>query len=306
MRLRRGNVGSGGSVEGMPINAQLLDNPKSDRVRRIADLTRTKGRRKSGRFLVEGPQSVREAIRYASDVITDIYVAGDEEGIDSDVLADIAQRAIDASADLYVHTATREVIDHISPDAQGIIAVGDTDKLRAGMDAKVENAAGRPKGMRVAAFWQVRDPGNAGTVIRAADAAGCDVVVFVDDCVDMLNPKVIRSTTGSLFHIPVITMGTREFFDWMGQQGLDVWAADVYGTRKRKPERLPDVLDAMREEGRRGEGYAVLFGNEARGLNAKTIEQCQRVVTIPLYGKAESLNLATSAAVILMSLAFLR
>lgn len=152
MRLRRGNVGSGGSVEGMPINAQLLDNPKSDRVRRIADLTRTKGRRKSGRFLVEGPQSVREAIRYASDVITDIYVAGDEEGIDSDVLADIAQRAIDASADLYVHTATREVIDHISPDAQGIIAVGDTDKLRAGMDAKVENAAGRPKGMRVAAF----------------------------------------------------------------------------------------------------------------------------------------------------------
>ena len=132
------------------------------------------------------------------------------------------------------------------------------------------------------------------------------MVVFVDDCVDMLNPKVIRSTTGSLFHIPVIAMGTNDFFDWMKEQGLDVWAADVYGTRKRKPERLPDVLDAMRGEEHRKDGYAVLFGNEARGLNGKTLEQCQRVVTIPLYGKAESLNLATSAAVILMSLAFLR
>ena len=290
----------------MPINAQLLDNPKSDRVRRIAELTRTKGRRKNGRFLIEGPQSVREAVRYASDIVTDIYVAGDEDGIDSDVLADIAQRALDKSADLYVHTATREVIDHISPDAQGVIAVGDTDKLRSGMKAEVEQASSYSRGMRVAAFWQVRDPGNAGTVIRAADAAGCDVVVFVDDCVDMLNPKVIRSTTGSLFHIPVIAMGTNDFFDWMKEQGLDVWAADVYGTRKRKPERLPDVLDAMRGEEHRKDGYAVLFGNEARGLNGKTLEQCQRIVSIPMYGKAESLNLATSASIILMSLAFTR
>ena len=58
------------------------------------------------------------------------------------------------------------------------------------MKAEVEQASSYSRGMRVAAFWQVRDPGNAGTVIRAADAAGCDVVVFVDDCVDMLDPKV--------------------------------------------------------------------------------------------------------------------
>ena len=133
----------------MPINAQLLDNPKSDRVRRIAELTRTKGRRKNGRFLIEGPQSVREAVRYASDIVTDIYVAGDEDGIDSDVLADIAQRALDKSADLYVHTATREVIDHISPDAQGVIAVGDTDKLRSGMKAEVEQASSYSRGMAI-------------------------------------------------------------------------------------------------------------------------------------------------------------
>ena len=284
----------------MPINAQLLDNPKSDRVRRIAELTRTKGRRKNGRFLIEGPQSVREAVRYASDIVTDIYVAGDEDGIDSDVLADIAQRALDKSADLYVHTATREVIDHISPDAQGVIAVGDTDKLRSGMKAEVEQASSYSRGMRVAAFWQVRDPGNAGTVIRAADAAGCDAVVFVDDCVDMLNPKVIRATAGSLFHIPVMTMGVDEFFGWAGEKVLRTVAADVYGTDGREPRELPE---ALRDQDLSGVGKAVIFGNEARGLEPGLLGRCDDIVRIPLYGKAESLNLATSAAIMLMSMA---
>lgn len=284
----------------MPINAQLLDNPKSDRVRRIAELTRTKGRRKNGRFLIEGPQSVREAVRYASDIVTDIYVAGDEDGIDSDVLADIAQRALDKSADLYVHTATREVIDHISPDAQGVIAVGDTDKLRSGMKAEVEQASSYSRGMRVAAFWQVRDPGNAGTVIRAADAAGCDAVVFVDDCVDMLNPKVIRATAGSLFHIPVMTMGVDEFFGWAGEKVLRTVAADVYGTDGREPRELPE---ALKDQDLAGVGKAVIFGNEARGLEPGLLGRCDDIVRIPLYGKAESLNLATSAAIMLMSMA---
>lgn len=79
-------------------------------------------------------------------------------------------------------------------------------------------------------------------MIRAADAAGCDAVIFVDDCVDVLNPKVIRSTAGSLFHLPVLAMSTDEFFTWTGDHNMDVWAADVYGTEERKPESLPAVL----------------------------------------------------------------
>ena len=115
----------------------------------------------------------------------------------------------------------------------------------------------------VAAFWQVRDPGNAGTVIRAADAAGCDAVVFVDDCVDMLNPKVIRATAGSLFHIPVMTMGVDEFFGWAGEKVLRTVAADVYGTGTGASQgSLPEVL---RDQDLAGVGKAVIFGNEARG-----------------------------------------
>lgn len=152
---------------------------------------------------------------------------------------------------------------------------------------------------RLPPFWQVRDPGNAGTVIRAADAAGCDAVIFVDDCVDVLNPKVIRSTAGSLFHLPVLAMSTDEFFTWTGDHNMDVWAADVYGTEERKPESLPAVLaDKAAVEAPK----AVLFGNEARGLEPDILTRCGRIVSIPLYGKAESLNLGTSAAVMLMSL----
>ncbi|NMM98315.1 TrmH family RNA methyltransferase [Bifidobacterium olomucense] len=281
----------------MPINAQILDNPKSDRVRRIADLTRAKGRERSGRFLIEGPQTVREAVTWRPDIVQDLYVevsqALEHPRIISSTLEKIVEQSQDAT--IYVHRCTGEVIRQISKDAQGILAVGNARAMHTGPEDL--ELGEQPQ---IAAFWQVRDPGNAGTVIRAADAAGCDAVIFVDDCVDALNPKVVRSTVGSLFHIPVLRMGTGEFFGWTAAHKLDVWAADVYGTEQRKPESLPQVLanaDSV------ASGKAVLFGNEARGLEPGILERCDRIVSIPIYGKAESLNLGTSAAVMLLSLA---
>ena len=283
----------------MPITAQILDNPKSDRVRRIADLTRAKGRERSGRFLIEGPQSVREAVTWRPDVVQDLYVevsrALEHPRIISSTLEKIVETSQDAT--IYVHYCTGDVMRRISPDAQGIAAVGNAESMHAGADDVELGKNGRAP--QIAAFWQVRDPGNAGTVIRAADAAGCVAVIFVDDCVDVLNPKVIRSTAGSLFHLPVLAMSTDEFFTWTGDHNMDVWAADVYGTEERKPESLPAVLaDKAAVEAPK----AVLFGNEARGLEPDILTRCGRIVSIPLYGKAESLNLGTSAAVMLMSL----
>ncbi len=278
----------------MPINAQILDNPKSDRVRRIADLTRAKGRERSGRFLIEGPQSVREAVTWRPDVVQDLYVEVSQALEHPRIISSTLEKIVETSQDatIYVHVMRR-----ISPDAQGIAAVGNAESMHAGADDVELGKNGRAP--QIAAFWQVRDPGNAGTVIRAADAAGCDAVIFVDDCVDVLNPKVIRSTAGSLFHLPVLAMSTDEFFTWTGDHNMDVWAADVYGTEERKPESLPAVLaDKAAVEAPK----AVLFGNEARGLEPDILTRCGRIVSIPLYGKAESLNLGTSAAVMLMSL----
>ena len=230
-------------------------------------------------------------------MVQDLYVEVSQALEHPRIISSTLEKIVETSQDatIYVHYCTGDVMRRISPDAQGIAAVGNAESMHAGAD-DVELGGRAPQ---IAAFWQVRDPGNAGTVIRAADAAGCDAVIFVDDCVDVLNPKVIRSTAGSLFHLPVLAMSTDEFFTWTGDHNMDVWAADVYGTEERKPESLPAVLaDKAAVEAPK----AVLFGNEARGLEPDILTRCGRIVSIPLYGKAESLNLGTSAAVMLMSL----
>lgn len=311
----------------MPIHQNIIDNPKSERVRRVADLSNRRSRERSGRFLVEGPQSVREAVRCMPQTVTDVYVAvsddpersrldpglarhgyeGTPETMPDDVpvsalLSPIVAEAVKAG--LYVHLCSAGVIERMSRDAQGIVAVGDMQATRDAMTGTVRETPG-VGGLDgcpslVAAFWQVRDPGNAGTVIRAADAAGCAAVVFVDECVDMFNPKVIRATAGSLFHLPVLTMTTEEFFIWCSERGLAVTAADVYGTPGNRPVPLPELLGG---DGGRDADRAVLFGNEARGLPDDVLERSDTVVSIPIYGRAESLNLGTSAAVMLMSMA---
>ena len=281
----------------MPITTRVIDNPKADRVRRVADLSSRKTRERSGRFLIEGPQSVREAVRWRPDAVQDLYVEVVEALGASRPVSQTVSRIEDESQDstIYVHHVTGAVMSRISKDAQGIVAVGNVAAMTT--DARDIRL---PDNAIIAACWQVRDPGNAGTVIRAADAAGCAAVILVDDCVDRLNPKVIRSTAGSLFHIPVMTMGTDEFFAFCDERGIEVWAADVYGTPDRAPQPLPDAL--ADQTGLAG-AKAVLFGNEARGLDRSELERAQRIVSIPIYGRAESLNLGTSAAIMLMSLA---
>ncbi|KAB7790927.1 TrmH family RNA methyltransferase [Bifidobacterium leontopitheci] len=288
----------------MPIT-RTIDNAKAERVRRVADLASRRSRERYGRFLIEGPQAVREAVSCRPDTVLDLYaeIRDMEDGVPhddatpprfaNDTIAAIVSRA--EQEGVYVHPATAAVMRRISPDCQGIAAVGDLERMQT--DVQDVRFGERPL---VAAFWQVRDPGNAGTVIRAADAAGCDAVILLDDCVDVFNPKVIRSTAGSLFHIPVVAMDVAAFFSWTGDNGLATVAADVYGVDGKAPVELPQAL-ADRDFIRRSK--AVVFGNEARGLEPGLLRRCDSMVRVPLYGKAESLNLATSAAVLLMSLA---
>lgn len=282
----------------MPIKTEVIANPKAERIRRVAELTDRKGRKRSGRFMVEGPQSVRELLSYCSGIVQDLYVevqsAEPDAAFLNPTVAQMAGKAMQAGA--YVHKVTHQVMQQMSTDAQGVLAVAGMQEFLDSMTI----AEAFDESAMVAAFWQVRDPGNAGTVIRSADAAGCDGVVLVDDCVDIFNPKVIRSSAGSLFHLPILTMGTDEFFSWCEDSGLCVYAADVYGTDSRPPESLTDLLAAPDSL---TQAKAVLFGNEARGLTREVLERTDRIVSIPIYGKAESLNLGTSAAVMLLSLA---
>ncbi len=241
---------------------------------------------------------MREAVRFMPSAVHDLYVSA---SLMNDPHSPAETIAFEADREgIYVHPCNGAVMDKISSDCQGIAAVVDCDAVEhvatRPIDAQLDT---RPASL-VAACWQVRDPGNAGTIIRVADAAGCAGVIFVDDCVDVTNPKVVRATAGSLFHIPVVRLGVDGFFGWAADHDIHVTAADVYGTPVKPPIALPDML-------RTTEGAArtrvVLFGNEARGLEEGTVNRCDDVVTIPIYGKAESLNVATSAAVLLYAFA---
>ncbi|MDU5899343.1 MAG: RNA methyltransferase, partial [Bifidobacterium sp.] len=169
----------------MPIKTEVIANPKAERIRRVAELAERKGRKRAGRFLVEGPQSVRELLTWHPDIVRDLYVEAIGTEPDApfltDTVAQMAGKAMQAGA--YVHKVTHAVMRHMSSDAQGVLAVAD---MQGFLDA-AGNVESFGDNAMVAAFWQVRDPGNAGTVIRSADAAGCAAVVFVDECVDIFN-----------------------------------------------------------------------------------------------------------------------
>jgi TrmH family RNA methyltransferase len=196
--------------------------------------------------------------------------------------------------------ATDEVLaamaDTVNP--QGIIAVcGFVDvPLEEVLDA----------GPRlIAVLCQVRDPGNAGTVLRAADAAGADAVVLTGSSVDIYNPKAVRSTAGSLFHLPVVLgADIDDVAAACRSRGIGILAADGYGSLN-----LDNLQDenAARRLGKSGteSAYALesptawLFGNEAQGLSDAELGLADHRVAVPVYGAAESLNLGTAATVCL-------
>lgn len=234
-------------------------------------------------MLVEGPQAVRELVAHRAEHVRDIYV--DEQLLGtSPTHASIVAAALDAR--LYVHPTTPEVTTALSPDCQGIVAVAGKDAI----------ASPPPmKGARlVAILANVRDPGNAGTAIRVADAAGADAVILAGETVDPANPKVIRSTAGSLFHVPVVTGVTvADAVAQVRAAGLAVLAADVSG-------------EPLGGEGapRLDTPTAWLFGNEAWGLDAHELALADSAVRIPIFGQAESLNLGTAVAVCLYASVF--
>lgn len=260
---------------------EILENPKAPRVKRVAALARKKERLQTGRFMVEGPQAVRELLAHRPDLAEIVYATTGEEQwqFEVDRLASDTGVRIERVTDA-VLAAMAETVQ-----PQGVIAVANIPTVVLG-----EALAGAKL---VSVLHEVRDPGNAGTVLRAADAAGADAVIFAGDSIDPWHPKVVRSTTGSLFHLPVAVVPTLEIaVNAARDAGLETIAADVRGA---------DLTDARADL---AGPIAWVFGNEARGLNEEERALIGRSLKLPIYGAAESLNLATAASVLLYETAF--
>ncbi|MEB4615924.1 TrmH family RNA methyltransferase [Leucobacter sp. M11] len=262
----------------------MIENPRSPRVRRVAKLAKKSERQATGAFLLEGPQALREALLYRPELLVDIFAT--PAALERH--RDIAQllRDHDREAELITDEVLASMADTVSP--QGVIAV-----CRMFPVSAREIFAAGPK--LIAVLQEIRDPGNAGTILRAADAAGADGVILTGNSIDVYNPKVVRSTTGSLFHVPVAVLPeAAEVAALCAEYGLQFIAADVAGE---------DLAEA-RSDGSLRRPTAWLFGNEARGLDDEVRALADRSLRVPSYGSAESMNLATAASVCLYESAF--
>lgn len=257
--------------------------PLTERSARVASsrkLLRRSARSKAGEFLAEGPQAVREAVQFghAIEVYADPQAA--ERHPDIIEIAD--------TAGIPVRFATPKAVASLSDSVtpQGLVA-----RCRV-LDVPLEPVLdSKPRLLAVPV--DVRDPGNAGTIVRCADAAGAGGVVLAGDSVDLYNPKTVRASAGSIFHLPV----ARSDDPVALVRALQNAGLQVIATEGEAVADLDDVIDG----GGLTAPTAWLFGNEAHGLPDEVAELADLRVRIPIRGLAESLNLSTAAAICLFA-----
>lgn len=242
----------------------------NSRVKEARKLSRRSVRTERRLFLADGPKAVEGALSVAGCVV-EVYATAHAAEQHAALLADVDVTLVD-------DRAMASLSDSVSP--AGVVAV--CRPVDAPLARVVEAA---PRLLAICA--DVRDPGNAGTVIRTADAAGADGVVLAGQSVDAYNAKTVRATVGSLFHLPIAVEPDPVAAVRAAQaRGLTVLAADGAGE--------VDLFDADLSG-----PTAWLFGNEAWGLPDELAAVADHRVAIPILGRAESLNLSTAAAVCL-------
>ncbi len=254
-----------------------ITSPHNPKVKFLRSLRRRKYRRREGRFLIEGIRIVGEALELGAPLETLVYAPEllVSERAQSLVEAVEPARRLALSGDLFRALSDRE-------QPQGIAAVVRIeDRTLAAIPTTEE--------MLVIVAHQVRDPGNLGTIIRTADAAGADGLVVIGPAADPYDPQAVRATMGSLFALPVVCLADEEpLWTWCAElrrKGLPllVVASSAHG------ERLHFTVDYDRP-------VVLLVGNERAGLPAATRRRADVTVRLPMRGRATSLNVAAATA----------
>ncbi|WP_081707518.1 TrmH family RNA methyltransferase [Bacillus massiliigorillae] len=242
---------------------KFIQSVQNEKVKEWKKLTAKKGRDKAGQFIVEGFHLVEEALKkdYVSVLIVDEHIEIPHGwNVDNQEIYHVSSAVAKALAE--------------TETTQGIFAICDQKQLDASSYSRVLLLDG------------VQDPGNIGTIIRTADAAGVELIVCGNGCVDVYNGKSLRSTQGSIFHIPVIKGDLQEWIPKLQAQGIT-----VYGTS------LQDARDYREVE--LSERYALVMGNEGNGVSAVVLQQCNQNLYIPILGEAESLNVTVATGILL-------
>ena len=257
-------------------------------LQRAQRLHRREQRSRHSQTLVEGPQAVRELLACAARLARDLYVT--EEAIERH--GDVAELA--SAAGVWTHVLAAQDMRDLSADAQGVVAVISTPEA-PDLDSLLREAS------LIVATLDIADPGNLGTIIRTADAAGADAVVVGKASAELYSPKVMRSAAGSHFHVPCVAgIEASELAARAREAGLQVLTAEGTGewelpvlVREAAEAKILGAAPSGPDLRRRALWFV---GNEARGFAGCDFDADARVA-VPLYGKAESLNVSTALAV---------
>jgi len=255
----------------------VLDDPRSNRVKGIVRLNQKDARYETGLFLLEGAQGLKELVS-SPKLIEEVLVTIDGAERQAELIDSLSKKRVT------ITQVSDQVMAQIAGTRtpQGIVSVVQH------LDVELEDLMStKPK--LIAVIDQARDPGNLGAIIRAADAAGADGIILSADSVDLYNPKVTRSTAGSIFNIPiVIDADLVEAISMLKKIGLQVLSSSSNGS---------PITDLHPTE--LAQPTAWIFGNEAHGVRTEVASIADKTVALPIFGAAESLNLATAASVCL-------
>lgn len=242
------------------------------RVKQWSELLIKRGRDRQNRFLLEGIHLVEEALRWKAPVETLIY------SLDKGMPAEL-QPLI--PSDVEIIGVSEAVLSKCSETVtpQGVLAV--SAKFPPSADQLLDFDSSL-----VIAIDGIQDPGNLGTIIRTADAAGAHGVVIGKGSVDLYNPKTVRSTMGSLFHLPVVQADLTELLAEAGSRGIQVLGTGM------SEERTCYDTDCTRSTW-------FVVGNEGSGVSEEVSAAVSSYISIPMPGHAESLNVAMAAGILM-------
>ena len=257
----------------MPINISSKDN---ERVKYTKSLLKSKNRQKESKYIIEGYRILTLAIECNADLdyvfINETFEDKDEHNEFLKVLEDNNIKVFKTTNKIF-----KELVD--TENTQGILGVV---KFK---ERKIENNIDNNEKF-VLILDRIQDPGNMGTIIRTADAAGIDAIVALKGCVDIYNPKVIRSTMGSIFDMKIIHATQEECINELRNNNFKIVSSYL-------------ETDNYYHKTNYDNKVALVIGNEANGVNDDLIKESDILVKIPIYGNAESLNAAISSAILM-------
>ena len=254
----------------------MISSKDNEKVKYTKSLLKTKNRNKENKFIIEGYRILTLAIECNVDLD---YVFINEDFERKKEHLDFIN--ILNNKNVKIYKTTNKIFDELidTENTQGILAV--VGFKNRDIDNNIKNSH-----KFVLILDRIQDPGNMGTIIRTADAAGVDAIINLKCCVDIYNPKVIRSTMGSIFDMNIIHSTQEDALRVLKNNNFEIVSSFLNTENYYNEVNYKDKV-------------ALVIGNEANGVNDELIKESDTLVKIPIYGNAESLNAAISSAILM-------